>query len=212
MPLVVCPTCGPWGADGVEFPSIGKSALPLPLQNLGSQPIPIDEWLAIEDRIAIAGKVGIEVLPGAAFGPLRGSPLVLEPGFVWRSDWSVLMDEGCISRFRNARCELLAVPTPAKTESGFQVLEVEARPGVSIAKETLLASGVQVCSRCGRYRGSLREPIFIEYDDEHQSVPIQRVRGFSTIVVVNEAFAAAIERSRLTGARLVPVQAKESKR
>jgi hypothetical protein len=207
LPAMDCPQCGVWGADGLVFPGISKAELPSRLQSLGAQPISVPKWRALGEVPGFAARHGIDVRPGATFGPLLGHPVTTGTGLVWRNDWTLLVDEGHASLLAQLRCPLVTVPSPCMNAAGQRMLEIDIREGVAAVAKGSPGRPPTACAGCGRIKPGDVDESAVRFTSAQLVRPLQRIAGRPTIIIATESFVAAAKRLRLTTFTAVAVRA-----
>lgn len=203
LPGVVCPSCGTWASVGTSYPSADCAALDEVAKLTPPRPVPIDEFREIVTRVQPILGIHCPLEPGTELGPLRGKASGKFGDFAWVNPWTPLVRESVWFDARENGLDLVAVP--AELEFGKvpyeALLELEALPKVRM----FVDQSVPICELCGRQPIKLPDNIQIIGSTFDESIPLQRIADFSTVLVVNEAFAQFIRERRLTDIILSPI-------
>ena len=208
LPLVLCSKCGPWGASACAYPSIRKADLPNELQHLGSVPLDEVRWQAIRESMRDRLAQDVVLLPGAGFGPLRGKAPETRRKLIWRSDWCFLLAESLFSKLVSDGFPLRGVPAEFGPVVAERYVEIEARPTGELVSADAQFRAADACPACGRRAVGEPAGAFISVDSWRDTVPVGRVLGHPTQLIVSEALGLALIGQGVTGITLdrIPLQ------
>ena len=204
IPGVQCPNCGVWAATGVIYPYADIAAIDNVVALGKPWPIPLNEFEALVAKLQSVLGTNRPIRPGTDIGPLRGKARGTFGDFAWQNPWTPLIRESIWFEARKADLGLIAVP--ADLDFGAKpheaLLELEALPKVRLQ----IPKPVDECKICGRSSVKKPERLAIIGNTFDDSIPLQRIADFTTILVVNEKFAQFIQDRALTDVVLSPIE------
>ncbi|MCC6794075.1 MAG: hypothetical protein IT366_03075 [Candidatus Hydrogenedentes bacterium] len=204
VPGVHCPNCGIWTNVGISYPSAETGSLDAVADLKTPRPVPLDEFKNILGRIQPVIGANRPLKPGTELGPLRGKASGKFGDFAWLNPWTVLVRESLWFDAHKAGIDLVGVP--AELDFGKKpfesLLEIEALPKVQMFVE----QPVPICELCGRQPIKMPDRVKVIGSTFDDSIPLQRIANFSTILVANETFARFIRERELTDVLLSPIE------
>jgi hypothetical protein len=213
VPLVNCPECGDirstWGLlyPSIDIGALGNETLDL-LDCEGGrrrrEPLTLEQYRALEERLAPILGPGRPLAPSAGLGPSTGGAAGAFPDFAWGSGppRDLYMRRSVFEAFRDAGFDLTGVEPNLeyRRERKDPLIELEILPGLHIHK----SQRPEPCPTCG-FAGKRPEGIRIDPNDYDDSIPLQRIHERAEFIVANAAFVALIREQGMTDVRLSPM-------
>ena len=199
IPGLICKNCNStWAKTGIIYPTMNWSQFSLIMNSIKPDPISIDVYKSLINKIIKILEKEIVMFPGTQFGPLIGKAKGEMGDFTWLNPWTPLVKGSVLNKLRLEGIELYfekaRIQFPKKVKEAY--FELEAHPRANVVLDD--AQDSWQCPVCGRT--TLKKPKFlmIARDSFDDSVSVQRCLEFPTILIVNERLADAVRNLKLT--------------
>ena len=218
---VVCPVCTGWGTAGFEYPSVDISKLDdvIPSEFLQesrkNRSMTLKEFAELKRRILPILGENRPFEPATQFGPLNGTGSGRFDDFAWLNSWTMLVREPVFTELRKTGFDLIGVPANIKfrRKQPENLVELEIKPKAHLHS----SARPEQCEICGRHgtlvdlkllgKASYVVPLpVLEAATFDDTVPLQRVLEWPTMLIANEAFAGFIAERDYTGFGLTPLE------
>jgi len=113
---------------------------------------------------------------------------------VWVNPWTPLVRSKIFRKLNEEGLSLTGVTAQFRLPNSDKdpLIELEALPGAELHPSCIPANLPDPCPACGRCSFPLPHKIMIDARSLVNTISIQRLRNFTTLVLVNEHMAAAI--------------------
>ncbi|GEN07159.1 Myxococcus xanthus double-CXXCG motif paralogous family [Myxococcus fulvus] len=210
--LLTCPGCGvTWSGAGQYLPSVDLSELAESASFERARPEPYGEFVRLRALVLPLAPPGVELSPGAEFGPLVGRVTGGVPDFTWVAGDGLLVQREALARLQEVGVRgLHGYPTAlrARKKVAPDLRELELPLLGRLHPDCLPPALPAKCTTCGRVEWALPEHPILAADSLPTDVDLFRVGDFATVVIGTERFVDAVKELGLEGLALRDVPAR----
>jgi uncharacterized double-CXXCG motif protein len=204
LPGVRCPRCTTWSTSGLQLPSVDLRRFPHSAQYEDRWPVELEQFQALRDALAGMTPPGVQLLPGAEFGPICGNVTGRLANLNWINSWTLLVEDQALIQLRNSELRGLR---PFDTQLVHvdqgqpKLFDLEILPRAAVAGIDASNS----CPLCGRISVNAPERLVLKRTSIPEEEDLFRGVGLHTYVFVTERFVDIVRQRDLTGSTFEPV-------
>lgn len=199
LPGVHCPECDQkWAEVGLSYPLVDLSKSPLGKQLKKARNAKLDVFEMLQDAAKQYVPIGLPLLPGTAFGPLKGKIKGRFGDFVWRQSWDLLIRVEVYQKLAAAELHLPEPVVPILQEKvQGQLFHLQIQAHGYLSHRSYVDPDTTICPRCKRDTRKIKKIIMMK-----ESLPthldVFRIGDFPTKILVTERFKDAVDQLGLT--------------